>query len=131
MNLFLKVTAGILITLVMYLVLSKQNKDISLMLTVVVCCMVATAAVYYLEPVIDLVDGLQVVGNLQPELMKILLRAVGIGLISEITTLVCSDCGNAALGKALQILAASVILCISVPLFNELVRMIKEILESV
>lgn len=131
MTLFLKVTAGALITLVMYLILSKQNKDISLILTVVVCCMVATAAINYLEPVIDLFDSLQVAGNLQPEFIKILLRAVGIGLISELTTLVCNDCGNAALGKALQILAASVILCISVPLFNELIRMIKEILESV
>ncbi len=131
MELFLKATAGILITLVVYLILAKQGKDFSLLLTVAVCCMIATAAMHYLRPVIDFFDKLQALGNLNLQLLNILIKTVGIALISEITAHICTDTGNAALGKTLQILASAVVLWLSLPLFTSLIDLIEEILITV
>lgn len=131
MDIFIKALAGVLITLVLYLVLTKQSKDISALLTVTVCCMITVAAVGYLEPVFDFFDKLETLGQLDSDMLGILLKAVGIGLLAEVTSLICSDAGNTALGKTLQILASSTILWLSVPLFTSLIELVEEILVSI
>lgn len=131
MDILIKAAGGVLIALVLYLVLSKHGKEVSLLLTVSVCCMVAAAAVNYLKPVIDFFETLQSIGQLDSGLLRIILRAVGIGLLAEITGLICADAGNAALGKTLQLLACAVVLWMSVPLFTNIIALIEEILVSV
>lgn len=131
MDTFMKALAGVLVTLVLYLVLTKQSKDISILLTVMVCCMITAAAVRYLEPVFDFFDKLKILGQLDSDMLGILLKAVGIGLLAEVTGLICADAGNSALGKTLQILASSAILWLSVPLFTSLIELVEEILVSI
>lgn len=131
MDIFIKAAGGVLITLVLYLVLTKQGKDISTILTVAVCCMIAATAVNYLEPVINFLNKLQTVGQLDHDMLNIILKAVGIGVLAEITCLICNDAGNAALGKTLQILAAAVVLWMSVPLFTSMIELVEEILVSI
>lgn len=128
MSIFLKATAGVLMTVVLCLTLSKQTKDLSALLTMAVCCMVVTAAITYLEPVVGFFEKLQSIGNLDSDMLRILFKAVGMGLLAEITALICSDAGNAALGKALKLLASAVILWISIPLFNSLIELVEDIL---
>lgn len=131
MDIFLKSAAGTFVALIMYLILVKQGKDISVLLTVAVCCMLAIAAMQYIEPVITFIQRLQQLSNLDPAMLQIILRAVGIGLLSEITSLICADSGNAALGKSLQLLAVGVVLWLSMPLFTELIDLIEEILQVI
>lgn len=131
MELFLKAAAGALIVVVLGLALAKQEKDVSLLLTIAACCMVVTAAVTYLEPVIDFFRELQTLGQMDSDMIGILLKAVGIGLLAEIVGLICADAGNAALGKALQTLSAAVVLWISIPLLRSLMELIQEILGEV
>lgn len=131
MEIFTKSAGGILIAILLCLVLSKQGKEFSLLLTVLVCCMVAAVAIGYLEPVVAFLKKLQIVGQLDSSLLEVVLRAVGIGVLSEITGLICADAGNAALGKSLQILACAVVLWMSIPLFTSLLELVEEILVSV
>lgn len=131
MNVFLKVIAGVLIALVLSLVLDKQGKDISLLLILTVCTMVMLVIVNYLQPVLDFIKRLQIMGQLDPEILEILMKAVGIGLIAEITGLICVDAGNGALGKTLQMLAGAVIIWMSIPLLNQLLTLIEKILGEV
>ena len=131
MNIFIKAAAGALVALILHLILARQGKDFSVLLTVAVCCMMATAAMEYLEPVIVLFEKLQTLGQLDSDMMMVVFRVVGIGLLGEIVGLICSDAGNAALGKTLQILASAVILWMSVPLFTSLIELVEEILVSV
>ena len=131
MSIFIKATGGVLIAAILYLVLSKQEKELSLLLTIAVCSMVAFAASEYLQPVIDFMIRLQSLGKLDPELLQTVLRSVGIAMLSEITSLICIDAGNASMGKVLQFLGCAVILGISVPIFSSLISLIEEILVSV
>lgn len=131
MDIFIKSTAGVLITIVLILALSKQGKDISLLLTIAVCCMLVSTAIIYLNPVTDFLDRLQSIGQLDSETLTILMKAVGIGLLAEITGLICTDAGNASLGKALQLLATATVLWMSIPLLNELIELIDKILGAI
>lgn len=131
MDIFVKTLCGVLIALVLYLVLAKQGKEISLMLTIAVCCMIAVAAVKYFKPVIDFIEKLQTLGQLDTEMVSIVLKSAGIAMLAEITSMICNDAGNAAMGKTLQILTAAVVLWMSVPLFTSLIELIEEILLSI
>lgn len=131
MDIFIKAAAGIFIAVILGLALSKQGKDLSLLLTVAVCCMVVTAAVTYLQPVIDFLQRLQTIGQLHSDMFETLLKAVGIGLLAEIMSMICTDSGNASLGKTLEILATAVILWMSIPMLNALIELIDSILGAV
>ena len=131
MNEFLKIIAGVLITIVFVLVLNKQGKDFSVLLVLLVCCAVIALAVNYLQPVLDFINKLQILGKLDLQMLRIVLKAVGIGLLAEITNLICKDTGNAALGKTVEILASAVILWLMIPLLTQLIELIETMLGAV
>lgn len=128
MSIFLRSTAAILVCLIVCLTLSKQGKDFSILLVICVSCAVLTAAISYLKPIIAFFRQLEDLGNLDTQLLNILMKAVGIGLLSETTALVCSDAGYAALGKVLKLLGSAIILWLSIPLLSALVELVQEIL---
>lgn len=123
--------AAVLLAVILCLALGKQGKEAGLLLTLAVCCMVGVLALSYLRPVIELIDELQAVGQLDSGMLEIILKAVGIGLIGEIASLICSDAGNAALGKSLQLLSSAVILWLSIPLLTQLLELVQQILGEV
>ena len=131
MNIFIKVTAAILLTSIINIVLERNGKDISILLTMAVCCMAVAAAVSCFTPVFRFVNRLVEIGGLNHELINILLKVVGIGLVSQIAGFVCADAGSQSLAKAMQIMTVAVILCISVPALEEMLSLIEGILEEV
>ena len=131
MSVFLKAVAGIFTALIFWLFLSKHNKEYSVLLTLAVCAMVLATAVTFLQPIIQFVQKLQTVGNLDSDLLGVILKAVGIGLIAEFSALVCKDAGNEAMGKVLQLVSSAVVLWLSIPVFEKLLSLLDEILGTV
>lgn len=125
---FWKAAAAVLIAVVLGLAVGKQEKDISVLLTMAVCCMVAVTAISYLEPVLDLLWELESTAELQNGVLGILLKAAGIALVAEIAGMICSDAGNGSLGKTLQMLGSAAILYLSIPIFQTFLTLIREIL---
>lgn len=131
MDIFLKVTAVVLVTSIATLTISKHGSDISLLLTILVCCMAAISAVSYIKPIIQFMERLVGLGQLEEEIYHILLKTTGIGMISRIAAMICSDAGNQTLGKTLQFVATAVILCICVPLLDRMLSLIETVLGRV
>lgn len=130
MDIILKTIGITMITVILCLFFGKQNKDISILLAMAACCIVFCAAGYYLESVLSFVNQLKVIGNLNGSFLEILLKAVGIGLICEVSALICADAGNSALGKTIHIVAAGAILWISLPLLSSLLELMDKILSE-
>lgn len=131
MDTVLKVFCAALITVILGLTLRQQGKDMALLLSIAVCCMVVAAGVAYFTPVVDFVRQLNGNTGTDPELMQILLKSVGIGLIAEIASLICTDAGNAALGKTINILATAVILWLALPLMQSLLELVLKTMEDI
>lgn len=131
MDTILKCAAGVLIAAVLCLFLSKQGKDISLLLTIIVSGMVISTAVIYIEPTIDFIRQLQSIGKLDGSIVKILLKALGLCLIAEVCGMVCEDANNKALSKALNMLVTAAVLWMSLPLFTQLLELLEKILGSI
>lgn len=128
MGVFLKVIAGTLLAVVVSLILSRQSKDFSVILIICVCCMVSSVAVGFYKQIFQFIEKLEQSGNLNTELIQIILKSVGIALISEITILICADSGNSALGKVIQMMSSALIIWICIPLFTKLLEMVESIL---
>ena len=128
---YLRWTAAVLIGLILSLVISKQSKDMSLLLTLAVCVLVCLGALEFLEPVAELLRELRRLGGLDSEAVSILMKASLIGLLSELMGLVCADVGEGALGKALQILSNAAVLWLSIPLLRQLITMVGEVLAEI
>ena len=131
MELYLKAIAGALIALLLCLTIGSRGKEISLLLSLLVCAMVVAVGMSYLDSVIKFFTRLQDLIGLDNNLLSILLKAVGVGLIGEIAGMICSDSGQAALGKGVQILTAAVILWIALPLYTQILDIIEELLKGV
>lgn len=131
MDNFFKLTAVVIIALILHLVVNRYGKDFSALLTIIVCAMVLIATISFIEPVLRFVNQLVDIAELNSEMLEIMLKAAGIGLLAEITGMICTDAGNSALGKSLQILAAFTILWLALPLFNTLINIIREILVAI
>lgn len=125
---FWKTTALILLTVVLSLSVGKTEPDISSVLGMVSLCIAACAAVTILEPVLDYLVELQRVFDLPEGLVSVLLKAVGIALVAELSASICTDAGSASMGKMLQILGGAVVLSLSVPMFRTLMTIIKEMI---
>ena len=128
MTLFLQVCGALLLAVIMVLTLKNHNKEIGTLLAIAVCCMVFLAALNYLRPVLDFLTSLQRLGGLDKGMVTTLLKVTGIGIVTEISNLVCKDAGNESMGKSIQLLGSAVILYLSIPLFTALIELLQKIL---
>lgn len=131
MELFWKAAAAGLLAVVLCLTLGKSGKDMGTLLSMAACCLIAMVVMAYLEPVLDFMRELEEVGDLQGDMLGILLKAMGIGLVSEVASMVCTDAGNSSLGKTLQMLGGTAVLWLSIPIFRALLELIQQILGEI
>ena len=128
MEVFLQGVGAALIAAVLGLTLANRSKEHAMVLTIGVCCMVLILAFTYLDPVMELLRELESLSGLEDEMLPILLKVVGIGLVGELAALICNDAGNSSLAKAIGVLASGAILWISIPIFRSLIHLLQQIL---
>lgn len=127
MEVFLQSTALVLIAVILLLVL-RQNSQTGTLLSLAVCAIVCIAVTSILSPVVDFLGEIRRLGNLDKGFLTILLKCAGIGFISELAALICSDAGEGALAKAVQLLANAAVLLLSLPLLRQMLTILEEVL---
>lgn len=131
MDIFFKTVAAVMISVVLCLILGQRSKDMWILLAVASSIMILLSAFTYLQPILSLIQRLQELSGINNDILEILIKAVGISLLGEIVCMVCSDTGNAAMGKSVQILTTVVILWVSIPLITGLLDTVGNILSKV
>lgn len=126
----MKASAAALIAAMLGIILQKQGKEYALVLLLAVGAMGTCLALSYIRPVLSFLERLRDLANLDNDVLKILLKAVGIGMIGEICGAICSDSGNSSLAKMLQLLSAAAILWLSLPIMEQVMDLIAEVLEG-
>lgn len=131
MDIFFKAAAMAVVCVILHLVLSKDKKDIATILTVAACCMLAVVAFSYLDSVLDFIQRLTDMANMDTETIQILLKATGISILSEFCVMICTDAGNATLGKGIQLLSAAAVLWLSMPLLMHVTELVTRLLSNI
>lgn len=120
--------ALVLICLILWILVDKREKDISMLLTLAAGCGVMAVAAAFLRPVLELIWQLETLGQLGEGLLKGILKAVGIAFLSETVGNVCLDAGNSSLGCLARLLGSCMMLHVSIPVFSALISLIQDIL---
>lgn len=128
MEKFYAATAGILLTVILVLVIRKQNGEMALLLGLFGCCMVFAVAAGLLLPIVKFLRKLQQNASLDVQMLQILMKITAVAFTGEIASAVCADAGNAALAKSLQILTTVMILYLSLPMLEALLTLVERIL---
>ena len=128
---FFQAIGAVLIAVILILILRTSDRGIGELLSILVCGMVIVVALRYIQPLTDFLNSLQSIIKADSEMIKILLKSVGISITAEIVELICKDAGNSAMGKTVQILATAVIVCLSIPMLTALMELIKGVLSNV
>lgn len=131
MDYFWKAAALTIVTILLGLTLEKQAKDYSVLLSIAACILIGGISLHYLDDILDLFRELERVGNISHDVLIVIVKAVAVGFVTEIASAVCSDAGNNALGKTLQMAGNAAILYLSIPIFQSMVALIQEILGNV
>lgn len=113
--------------IVLQQLLDRQGSGVGIPFAVAVCLFVLAAAVSYLQPVLEFLQVLQKIACLDQQMLSVLLKAVGIGLVAEIASLICADSGNGALGRTIEIAAAAALLWLSIPMLTALLELLQRI----
>lgn len=130
METFWKITASVLISVILGLFIGKSEKDFAVLLSLTVCCIAAAGITAFLSPVFELLHQLELAGNLQNDMISILLKAVGISIVTDLSGMICQDAGNTALAKTLKILGTSAILYLSIPVFSAFLSLLETLLNG-
>ena len=120
-----------LLTCILMLSVGKQDRDVSVLLGIAGCVGAAFIAMRYLEPVVGFLHRLGEIGSLDSGHMAVVIKAVGVGIITELASVVCSGAGNDGLGKTVQLLGTSVIIWLSIPVFEALLDLISSVLGEI
>lgn len=131
MELYWKVIGAILTALILGLHLGKQERDFSILLAITVCCLGATIALSFLEPVLNVLREMEALICFEEGILNILIKSVGIALTTEVAAMICYDAGSNSMGKMVHLLGTAVILYLSVPVMTALLKMLREILGGI
>ena len=127
----MKAAGAVLITSLAGLALGKDASQFKSLLALGCCALVLLLGTSFLQPVMDFLRELEDLGGMNPELVRILMKVTGICITAQFAGMVCTEAGNGSLAKALEILAAIVILWLSIPVFRGLLSLIQGILGGI
>lgn len=119
---------GIAIAAVMLILLVKQTREeFSPLMSLAVCIAFFIAAITSFTPVTEYVKEITS-GSLLGPYTGTLLKALGIGLVTQTTAEVCRDSGETAVAGKVELLGKTEILLLSLPLMRELLQAASEVM---
>jgi len=131
MELFWKAIASALMAAILGVISGKINKENAVMIAISGCLVIAALLGGYLRDILDFLKELETLGNLRGEMLGILINCAGVGLVSELSAMICTDSGFASLGKMIQTMGVVVVLWLSIPAFRTLLNLMNTILGEI
>lgn len=111
-------------------VVKKSNREFALLLTVVTVVLLILLILENCAPLFDEFRNLSESGLIDGYYIDILLKAVGITIIGQVTASLCKDAGENALCNVVELATKIAILMISMPVIVNILGYLSEILKS-
>lgn len=79
--------------------------------------------------VVDRIESLVSSSGIESENFNILLRCLGICMVTKIASETCKDCGQGSISSKIDLAGKAVILVSAMPLFSEIIEIIKILID--
>lgn len=117
-----------LITTILVVTVKKQTPELGLLLSIAGLIIAVLLLFQWLTPIIELIRHLCDQANLDPTMTGPLIKIFGIGLLTQLSSSVCSDAGESAMAKILELGGGLLCLYLSIPLLNAVLTLIEDLL---
>lgn len=128
MSTYLKVAVIAVTAALAAVTVKKTNPDFGMLVGICGCGAAAFLILELARPVIDFSADLVSVASMEDSLLSPLLKTVGVGLLTQISSAVCTDAGEAALAKLAELGGSILCVCVSLPLMSEVLKLIQEMI---
>ena len=122
-------TAGLTLTaLLITKLLERHTKEQALLISLLLCFLLTSAAVISLTPVLTRMDSLLSSSGLSPEAAGSIGKAIGICCVTGLAADVCKDAGESALSSTVLLTGKAALLLLALPLIDPLLDLVREVL---
>ena len=110
------------------LTLKKHSPELSLALSLCACVLGILVLIDWFTPLLRLAKSLEERADLGESLTAPLWKCLGIGLLTEVSSALCTDAGQAALAKLVELGGSVLCLVVSLPLLQAVLALIEELI---
>ena len=127
MESFLQVAVLGLLTVIFTNLLHKNNRELSIILSLAACVIIAVILIQLAKPLIEFMERLRSVSGLDKGLLSPLIKTIGIGLLTQISSNICADAGENAIAKLIEVCGGVLALYVALPLFEAVLEMMESL----
>lgn len=127
METLLKIAALGILAALLVTVLKKQSPETALLLSLAACVLIALLLLDTLKPLLRFFEKLHQLTRINNGLLAPMAKAVGIGLLTQISSTVCSDAGQSAIARLIELCGGVLALYVALPLFEAVLELIGSI----
>ncbi|MBQ5890146.1 MAG: stage III sporulation AC/AD family protein [Clostridia bacterium] len=124
MNIFSVIIVSIIVS-VLAIFIKQNNPAYSVLLIIIFVIIMITVGINYL---FDLTGRItESVGGIKyaPEFLKILLKAIIICILSDLSSTICKDSGNGSVAVCIDVVTRIILLSLTLPIVEKLVEVIQ------
>lgn len=112
-----KIVALCLIGIVLILLLQKSHPEIAILLALSICGGVLLYSLSGMKAILALLEQMSLAGGLSEDLLRPLVKTVGIALVSRVGAELCRDANQGALATVVEAAGAFSAIVVAIPLF--------------
>ena len=112
-----KIVALCLIGIVLILLLQKSHPEIAILLALSICGGVLLYSLSGMKAILALLEQMSLAGGLSEDLLRPLVKTVGIALVSRVGAELCRDANQGALATVVETTGAFSAIVVAIPLF--------------
>lgn len=125
MQTFIQASVIGVIAAILGTLLKKRSAELALLLTVAACVLIAILLLDLAKPILEFLSKLRNIAGLEKEIMTPMLKTIGIGLITQIGAGICTDAGESAIGKLIEVCGGILALYVALPLLEAVIDMVE------
>lgn len=125
---FLKISGICLTAALLSAVLDRRDHAYAMALGALACALALMACVRAVRPAVRFLEELNALSGLEPSFFSVLVKTVGIGIVTQICCAVCADCGQNAMAKASELCGLCACVALSLPLMRAALDVIRQMM---
>ena len=120
---------GIVVTLIA-LLFKKTKEEFAILISIAGCFLIMSLAIPKLQIIIDAIDKIQAYISINENYVVILIKIIGITLVSELASNICKDCNFNGIANQIELFGKLTILATGMPILMALLDTINEFLTA-
>ena len=106
----------------------RTNKEYGMLMVLATVSFILLMIISYISPVISVIDDLFTLSGISKDYLEIIFKAIGICYLTQLGCDYCKDANESVIASELELAGKISLLIISLPLFSELIEIVKKIL---